>query len=102
MTFYVWLSDTDLSVFTKDTFMNLCNFSEKLHAKNVIFLLDREHKQKNEYRSMFNVIDASRLGVKAVTSLLKTDSDEDENDDEGAKLRAENVIASVAFYKFVL
>lgn len=28
ITFYVWLADTDLSVFTKNTFMNLCNFAE--------------------------------------------------------------------------
>ena len=27
--FYVWLSDTAITVFTKDTFMNLANLAEK-------------------------------------------------------------------------
>jgi hypothetical protein len=54
---------------------------------------------------MFKVIDAKRLGTKDVTSLLRKDSssdEEEESDDESAKLRAKNVIASIAFYKFVL
>lgn len=53
---------------------------------------------------MFKVIDANRLGTEAVTSLLRKDisSEEEESDDEDAKLRAKNVIASIAFYKFVL
>jgi hypothetical protein len=53
---------------------------------------------------MFKVIDAKRLGTKDVTSLLRKDSssDEEESDDEGAKLRAKTVIASIAFYKFAL
>lgn len=103
----MWLADTDLSVFTKDTFMNLCNFAEKHNAKDVVFLLDREHKQKNEYRRMFRVIDAKRLGTDNVTSLLKQDStssssDEEEGNELDLEVRAKNVIASIAFYKFAL
>lgn len=103
----MWLADTDLSVFTKDTFMNLTNFAEKHNAKDVVFLLDREHKQKNEYRRMFRVIDAKRLGTDNVTSLLKQDStssssDEEEGNELDLEVRAKNVIASIAFYKFAL
>lgn len=44
--FYVWLSDTDFALFTKSTFMNLCNFAENHGATKVLLLLDTQHAQK--------------------------------------------------------
>lgn len=44
--FYVWLADTDFALFTKSTFMNLCNFAENHGAEKVLLLLDAHHPQK--------------------------------------------------------
>ena len=37
--FFVWLGDTEFALFTKSTFMNLCNFAEDLGARTVTFLV---------------------------------------------------------------
>lgn len=44
--FYVWMSDTDFTLFTKSTFMNLCNFAEAHGASKLLLLLDAQHPQK--------------------------------------------------------
>lgn len=50
-TLLVWLDETDISVFSKSTFMNLCNFAEdKLGASKVTFVIAAEHPQKKQYR----------------------------------------------------
>ena len=45
--FFVWLGDTDISLFTKSTFMNLSNFAESAGAKSINFLVFHTHRQKN-------------------------------------------------------
>lgn len=58
----VWLADTDIAIFSKSTFMNLCKFAEEqLGAKKLVFVLNAKHVQKKQYRSMFKVIDAERV-----------------------------------------
>jgi len=37
--FFVWLGDLDFSLFSKSSFMNLCNFSEGLGASAITFLI---------------------------------------------------------------
>lgn len=44
--FYVCMSDTDFELFTKSTFMNLCNFAENHGAEKLLLLLDANHPQK--------------------------------------------------------
>ena len=69
--FFVWLGDTDFALFTKSTFMNLCEFAEsECQAISVTFLVFHQHRQKEQYRSMFRVIDAKRLGSEAVKELI--------------------------------
>jgi len=68
--FFVLLGDTEFSLFSKSTFMNLCNFAEKNGASSVVLLLDREHAQKSQYRRMFKVIDAERLCKDEAEALL--------------------------------
>lgn len=41
--FFVWLGTTDFALFSKSTFMNLCNFAEGAGAQSVTFLLAAEH-----------------------------------------------------------
>jgi len=59
--FYVLLTDTQFNLFTKSTFMNLCNFAENRGALSMVIVLDRNHHQKHDYLRMFKVIDAERL-----------------------------------------
>jgi len=104
-TFFVWLGDTDFKAFTKHTFMNLCDLAEGHGAKSVIFMLDREHAQKVDYRRMFQVVDAMRLGKDSVTLLVRKEaasSDEEESDDSDPAERITRVNETLAFYKFVL
>ena len=68
--FFVWLGATDFDLFSKCTFMNLCNFAEGAGAQTITFLLDAEHAQKSQYRAMFKVIDAHRVGSEAVRALV--------------------------------
>lgn len=67
------MADTEFQLFSKSTFMNLCNFAEDKGATSIILILDKEHNQKKEYRRMFKVIDADRIRTSQVKSLLKED-----------------------------
>jgi len=42
--FFVWLGDSDVTYFTKSTFLNLCNFAEGAGAHSVTFLVYHEHR----------------------------------------------------------
>ena len=42
--FFVWLGDTEFSLFTKSVFMNLCNFAEEAGALSVTFLVFHQHR----------------------------------------------------------
>ena len=90
--FFVWLGDTDFSLFTKSTFMNLSNFAEAQGARTISFVIYHQHRQKTQYASMFKVIDAVRLSTDAVKDLV------------GAKDRqaAKSVVATTLFYELVL
>mmetsp|Transcript_11167 Transcript_11167/g.14129 ORF Transcript_11167/g.14129 Transcript_11167/m.14129 type:complete len:138 (-) Transcript_11167:565-978(-) len=90
--FFVWLGDLDFSLFTKSTFMNLSNFAERVGAESITFLIYHQHRQKAQYRSMFGVIDAFRLGTDAVKELV------------GAQDRqaAKSILATTLFYELVL
>lgn len=90
--FYVWLGDTDFAYFTKSSFMNLCNFAEELGAQSVTFLVYHQHRHKTQYRGMFRVIDAKRLGSDAVKELIGAED----------KQAARSVIATTLFYELAL
>jgi hypothetical protein len=102
--FYVGLSDTDITVFTKNTFMNLANFAEKLDSKQIVFLLDRDHRQKSAYKRMFDVTDCKRLNSEKVKALIKNDNQSAvENLDQAAsKQKVRAVLSQTAFYKLML
>lgn len=68
--FFVWLGDTDLSLFTKSTFMNLSNFAESSGANSICFLVFHAHRQKTQYKSLFRVIDARRLRTQALQDII--------------------------------
>ena len=90
--FFVWLGDLDFALFTKSTFMNLSNFAEQQGAQTITFIIYHEHRQKVQFRNMFKVIDAVRLGSEAVQELV------------GASDRqaARRVLASTLFSELVL
>lgn len=90
--FFVWLGDTDISYFTKSTFMNLCDFAEDAGATSVVFLIFRQHRQKAQYRNMFSVIDARGMPHEAVQELIGA------ADREAVK----SVLASTKFYELEL
>lgn len=104
-TFFVWLGDTVFTSFTKHTFMNLCDLAESHGAASVIFVLDREHSQKTDYRRMFQVVDAARLSKDAMALLVRKEaasSDEEDSDDSDHAGRVSRVHEACAFYKFEL
>ena len=90
--FYVWLADTDIALFTKSTFMNLCDFAEKQDAKKVLILIDAQHVQKKQYKSMFEVIDAKRLGSNQVKMLIEGQD----------RLAAKALLQNTTFYELAL
>ena len=68
----VWLADTDLAIFTKSTFMNLCDFAEnELKVASVVFLLAANHRQKSQYKQMFRVIDVEKMSSTQVMNMLE-------------------------------
>ena len=70
----MWLAETDLAIFTKMTLMNLCEFAEnELQASHIVFLLSSNHRQKSQYKQMFKVIDAHRMGSTQVSAMLGLD-----------------------------
>ncbi len=44
--FFVWLGDITIERFTKTTFLNLVNFAERIGAKQLILIQNRDHLQK--------------------------------------------------------
>lgn len=90
--FYVWLADTDFALFTKSTFMNLCNFAENQGADKLLLLIDAQHTQKKQYKSMFQVIDAHKLGSNQVKMLIEGQD----------RLAAKALLEKTAFYELEL
>jgi len=68
--FYVLLGNATIDKFTKSTFMNLANFAEKSGAKQIVLVQQREHEQKDQFRKLFKVMDAKRVGKKAMKEAL--------------------------------
>ena len=91
--FYVWLGDTDLALFTKSTFMNLSNFAESAGARTVIFLIFHAHRQMNQYKNLFRVIDAHRLRTDAFRDLIGGGID---------RQSAKSILAATLFYELAL
>lgn len=90
--FYVQLGDTDFALFTKSTFMNLCNFAEGKGASKVLFTVDSQHRQIKQYKSMFQVIDAHKLRSNSLKKLI------DGNDRQVAK----KILETTSFYELEL
>ncbi len=63
--FFVFIGQTDITVFDKSTFMNIANFAEEKGAEVMILILNRNHEQKAMYTKMFKVIDAKRVKTPA-------------------------------------
>jgi len=84
--------------------MNLTDFGEQNGAKQVLFLLDRNHSQEKEYKRMFRVIDAVRLHKDEASDLIRKDvsSSDDEDEETDPAERVKRVISNVAFYKLEL
>jgi len=72
--------------------MNLSNFAEGVGATTITFLVYHQHRHKVQYRRMFGVIDAMRLGTDAVKELV----------DAADRQAAKSIIASTLFYELVL
>jgi len=68
--FYVMLGSATVDKFTKSTFMNLASFAEKSGAKQIVLVQKREHEQKDQFRKLFKVMDAKRVGKKAMKESL--------------------------------
>jgi len=71
--FYVWLGDMTIDKLTKSSFLNLANFAEEKSAQKMILILNREHHQKNEFKRLFKVLDAKRIGKKGMKELYHED-----------------------------
>jgi hypothetical protein len=75
--------------------MNLCDFAEDHAATDVIFMLDYKHAQKTDYKRMFSVVDAVRLGAQEAECLIRKEPaafDEDESEDSDSEVLTENVL----------
>jgi len=70
MRFFVWMGDVTIDKFTKSTFMNLVGFAEKAGAYQLILVQTREHPQKDQFKRLFQVLDASRVGKKGMEKLM--------------------------------
>jgi hypothetical protein len=71
--FFVWISETSLSLFDKHTFMNLAEFAEQKSATQIVFLLSASHPQLNDFRRTFKVLDAERVPSAQVQSIIRSD-----------------------------
>jgi len=71
--FYVMLNKVTIDKFTKSTFLNLVAFAEKKGAKQMVLLLKREHEQKDQFRKLFNVLDAERVDKSGMGELLRNE-----------------------------
>ena len=89
----VWLDDTRLSLFTKSTYMNLCDFAEnECAASKLVFLLSATHGQKEQYKQMFKVIDGHRLSSSQVCDAFKLED----------KLAAKRVLSEQTLFELQL
>lgn len=89
----VWLDETSLSMFTKSTFMNLCEFAEQeCAAKKLVFLLSATHSQKSQYKQMFKVIDVRRLSSSQVCSAFNLED----------KAAAKKILETQTVYELLL
>lgn len=59
--FYVWIGSCDLNLFGQSTVLNLFNLAESKGAEEVIFIINRDNKQSDQYARMFRIIDAKRI-----------------------------------------
>jgi len=63
------LGDITIERFTKSTFMNIVDFAEKLGATKMILIQNRDHVQKDQFRKLFSVLDAHRVGKNGMTEM---------------------------------
>jgi len=68
--FYVWLGDMNIDKLTKSSFLNLANYAEEKLASKMILILTRDHLQKHEFKRLFKVLDAKRIGKKGMKELF--------------------------------
>jgi len=68
--FFVWLGDVTIDKFTKSIFMNLVSFAEKKGACSLILIQNRDHCQKENFRKLFSVLDAHRVGKSGMTKMM--------------------------------
>jgi len=68
--FFVWIGSITIDKFTKSTFLNLVNFAEKQHAKKLVLIQDRAHTQKDQFRKLFKVLDAKRVGKNGMKEMM--------------------------------
>lgn len=71
--FFVWIGNTDITIFTKSTFMNLANFAEEKGAEDLYIILNKTHVQKSMFDRMFKVIDAQLVRSANAQDLIKKD-----------------------------
>jgi len=69
--FFVMIGATDFVFFTKSTLMNLCDFAEKQNAIELVFIVDRKHPERTQYRSTMKMVDAMPLKSKDIRNLLE-------------------------------
>ena len=86
------MGNTDFALFTKSTFMNLCNFAEGKGADKVLFTIDTQHNQIKQFKSMFEVIDAHKLRSNSLKQLI------DGNDRQIAK----KILETTSFFELDL
>jgi len=57
----VWIGANELNLFGKSTVLNLSMLAERKGAEDIIFIINRDHKEHDQYARMFRVIDAKRI-----------------------------------------
>mmetsp|Transcript_21158 Transcript_21158/g.15481 ORF Transcript_21158/g.15481 Transcript_21158/m.15481 type:complete len:130 (-) Transcript_21158:313-702(-) len=68
--FFVWMGEVPISKFTKSTFMNIVAFAEQHQAKEVVLILNKEHPQKSQFKTLFKVVDAGRVSSKKLAKYV--------------------------------
>lgn len=53
--------------------MNLASFAEGRGASSMVMVQSRDHCQKNEFKRLFKVLDAKRVGKKGMKEMMNED-----------------------------
>jgi len=55
--------------------LNIAVFAENKGAKSMVFVQLRDHVQKDQFKRLFKVLDAKRVGKRELKTMIKNEDD---------------------------